>query len=72
MKKIACLFLVLAMGTITPYLASAHGSDKDRKKDAKAERVYCCHGKGDCDKLHTKAECEKDGGKVVQSCKECK
>jgi hypothetical protein len=38
-----------------------------------AEKVSCCHKKGDCDKAHTKAECEKTGGKMVKDCKkDCK
>jgi hypothetical protein len=39
---------------------------------SKAEKVACCHWKGKCDNKHTKADCEKEGGKVVKDCKGCK
>lgn len=64
-----CAFVVMFMFTIwAPYALFAQGGGTSKK----TERVYCCHERGKCDKLHTKAECEKDGGKVVKSCKECK
>ncbi|MBI5568878.1 MAG: hypothetical protein HY914_02945 [Desulfomonile tiedjei] len=65
MKKIVILLTVGA-------LVAAGAVMVWGEKPAKEPRVYCCHGKGKCDKLHTKAECEKEGGKVVENCKECK
>lgn len=65
MKKVM-LFLVTTVFLATVSI-SAH-----EQTPAKDSRVYCCHEKGKCDKLHTKTECEKEGGKVVNSCKECK
>ena len=47
-------------------------ADDKHSTSEKGPKVYCCHGKGDCDKIHTRAECEKEGGKVVDNCKECK
>jgi hypothetical protein len=38
----------------------------------KAEKEACCHGNGKCDNKHTKTVCEKEGGKVVKDCKECR
>lgn len=65
MKKIILflVFLTLICGTVL----NAHD-----QKPAKEEKVYCCHEKNQCDKLHTKADCEKEGGKVVTHCRECK
>ncbi|MBI5252658.1 MAG: hypothetical protein HY912_24445 [Desulfomonile tiedjei] len=67
---------VLILVTVVSFLLSAGSLTmaqmKAAKTNEKESKVYCCHGKGDCDKIHTKAECEKEGGKVVKSCKECK
>ncbi len=68
MKRICALILVLTFTVWAPCALFAQGASTPKKK----ERVYCCHERGKCDKLHTKAECEKDGGKVVKTCKECK
>lgn len=46
--------------------------EQKSSRDQKEEKVYCCHDKSNCDKLHSRAECEKEGGKVVNSCRECK
>ncbi len=69
MKKILVLVIAIAL-TVTLGVA-AQAQHKADPAD-KGQKVYCCHGKGNCDKLHSKAGCEKDGGKVVNSCKECK
>jgi len=71
MKK---LFILLALLCISALSASWVTADQTSTapKAAKEPKIYCCHGKGDCDKIHTKAECEKEGGKVVNHCKECK
>ncbi len=70
------LFITIAIaaicGTSGFALADAKHNKAHKSSGVKGERVYCCHGKNDCDKLHTKSECEKDGGKVVSSCRECK
>ncbi|MFH1116587.1 MAG: hypothetical protein V1792_21950 [Pseudomonadota bacterium] len=65
-----CLVPVVVAGLVLsmPVSVVGHGNPKDKK----SERVFCCHGKGECDNLHGKADCEKEGGKVVKSCKECK
>lgn len=68
MKNLLVLVLVLAFAAIAP-LGLSH--DKSQKPP-KGERVNCCHGKGNCDNLHTREDCEKDGGKVVKHCRECK
>ncbi|MEW6348040.1 MAG: hypothetical protein AB1646_03200 [Thermodesulfobacteriota bacterium] len=68
MKKILVLMMALALAAAFGVPAFAGKADPADK----GEKVYCCHGKGDCDKLHSKAGCEKEGGKVVSSCKECK
>lgn len=65
MRKVLLSFAVLA------FLATVSLNAQEQKPLAD-ERVYCCHEKGKCDKLHAKSECEKEGGKVVKSCKECK
>ncbi|MDD3471888.1 MAG: hypothetical protein PHS86_03810 [Syntrophaceae bacterium] len=65
MKK---LFLILG-ALILIGLPGANAHEASKSKDP---RVYCCHDKNNCDKLHTKADCEKEGGKVVSSCRECK
>ncbi len=65
MKKVILLLFVMV------FLATV-AINAQEQKPAGDSRVYCCHEKGKCDKLHTKAECEKEGGKVVKSCKECK
>lgn len=71
MKTFAILIGCIGLTFATWSMACAHESSAG-KSGSKEPRVYCCHGKNDCDKLHTKSECEKDGGKVVKSCKECK
>jgi hypothetical protein len=67
--------LILSAALIMTFVffssAPAHES-KTEAKPTKEPKVYCCHGKNDCDKIHTKAECEKEGGKVVENCKQCK
>jgi hypothetical protein len=72
MKKFLVILSLLAF-TAVPSLIIAQGPST---KPVKAEKVYCCHEKGHergkCDKLHTKEECEKEGGKVVKDCRECK
>ena len=65
MKKVTLLLLVMV------FLATVSINAQEQTPGGDS-RVYCCHEKGKCDKLHTKAECEKEGGKVVKSCKECK
>lgn len=71
-------FLVLALLAFAaaPLLTVAQGTSTKPAKPAKPEKVYCCHEKGPekgkCDKLHTREECEKEGGKVVSNCRECK
>jgi len=70
MKKFFVLLAFVALSALTGSLAIAQ--TKPGAKPAKEPKVYCCHGKGDCDKIHTKAECEKEGGKVVKHCKDCK
>jgi hypothetical protein len=72
MKTCIVTVALLAFATV-PVLTVAH---EKSAKSQKSERVYCCHEKGPekgkCDKLHTKDECEREGGRVVNSCKECK
>jgi hypothetical protein len=72
MKTFLLMLALLAFAAVPPLTIAQEKSTKP----AKAEKVYCCHEKGPekgkCDKLHTKAECEKEGGKVVKDCKECK
>jgi hypothetical protein len=68
MKKVLSVILAALWLLSMPVIVTAHGPAKDQK----GERVFCCHGKGKCDNLHSKADCEKEGGKVVKSCKECK
>jgi hypothetical protein len=71
LKKLFILLVFVAVSVVTVFCAVAHESSSNPKA-AKQLKVYCCHGKGDCDKIHTKAECEKEGGKVVKHCKDCK
>jgi hypothetical protein len=68
MKKVLVLIIVAALLVFMPVIVAGHGNGKEKK----GERVSCCHGKGKCDNLHGKADCEKEGGKVVKDCKECK
>jgi hypothetical protein len=72
MKTFLLVLALLAFTAVPPF---AIAQDKS-SKPTKAEKVYCCHEKGHekgkCDKLHTKDECEKEGGRVVRDCKECK
>ena len=72
MKK---MFLIIAWLTMVGFQDFSTAHDQS-SKPKKAERVYCCHmtgpEKGQCDKLHTKEDCEKEGGKVVKDCKECR
>ncbi len=68
MKKLLLLFGLMFL--ITCPNLNAH--EQKPSKDQKEEKVYCCHDKNNCDKLHTRAECEKEGGKVVSSCRDCK
>ncbi len=68
MKKIILLCGLLAFVGSSGLNAHETKSSKDQKE----EKVYCCHDKNNCDKLHTRADCEKEGGKVVNSCRECK
>ncbi len=70
MKKLFVLLALVAVSTLAASWAMAQA--RPEAKPAKEPKVYCCHGKGDCDKIHTKAECEKEGGKVVNHCKDCK
>jgi hypothetical protein len=65
MKKVLLLLSILGVLVAVPILALD-------QKPVKEPKVYCCHDKSKCDKLHIKAECEKEGGKVVKDCKECK
>jgi hypothetical protein len=71
MKTFFLALALLAFAAVPPLTVAQDKSSKP----AKAEKVYCCHDKGpekgQCDKLHTKEECEKEG-KVVKDCKECK
>lgn len=67
-------FLMIALLAFVAVPQSTIAQEKSTKP-TKAEKVYCCHEKGPhkgCDKLHTKEECEKEGGRVVKDCKECK
>ncbi|MDQ7784833.1 MAG: hypothetical protein RDU20_18260 [Desulfomonilaceae bacterium] len=68
MKRLALMFILVICLVSVPFTATPHGDGKPQK----GKRVFCCYGKGKCDNLHTKADCEKEGGKVVTSCKECK
>jgi len=68
MKRALVLIVVAALLVSMPVIVAGHGDEKGQK----SERVFCCHGKGKCDNLHGKADCEKEGGKVVKNCKECK
>jgi len=72
MKRFFLIFALLAFAAVAPLTIAQEKSTKP----AKPEKVYCCHEKGPekgkCDKLHTKVECEKEGGRVVKDCKECK
>jgi hypothetical protein len=72
MKRFSLILALLAFVAVPPLAIAQEKS----AKPAKAEKVYCCHEKGDhkgkCDKLHTKEDCEKEGGRVVNNCKECK
>ena len=68
MKRLFLILALLAFAAVPPLTI---GQEKSTKP-TKAVKVYCCHEKGKCDKLHTKEECEKEGGKVVKDCKECK
>jgi hypothetical protein len=68
-KVVSMIVLMLFLVAGLSFAEKNHGATDSKSK---GEKVYCCHGKGDCDKLHTKAECEKDGGKVVPTCKDCK
>ena len=71
LKKFSILLVFVGVSVATLSWAVAHESSSNPKA-VKQLKVYCCHGKGDCDKIHTKAECEKEGGKVVKHCKDCK
>jgi hypothetical protein len=71
MRKIVVGLALFAMTAVGP-LVLAHEKSSKELKETKGQRVYCCWGKGKCDKQHSKDECEKEGGKVVQNCKECK
>ena len=71
MKKFLILLAFVAVSVVTVSWSVAHETSGNAKA-AKEPKVYCCHGKGDCDKIHTKAECEKEGGKVVKHCKDCR
>jgi hypothetical protein len=72
MKSLFIALALLAFAAAPPLTIA----EQKPSKPAKAEKVYCCHetgpDKGKCDKLHTKEGCEKEGGRVVKSCKECK
>jgi hypothetical protein len=68
MKTFLLMLALLAFAAVPPLTIAQDKSTKPTK----VEKVYCCHEKGKCDKLHTKEECEKEGGKVVKDCKECK
>ncbi len=74
MKKGFVVITGLILLTAAPLLvrAQGHGHGSSSSKVPKSERVFCCHDKNNCDNIHSKAECEKEGGKVVKSCKECK
>ena len=65
MKKALALIVVAAILLSVPVIVAGHGPGTGQK----GERVFCCHGKGKCDNLHTKADCEKEGAKVVNNCK---
>lgn len=71
MKRFVIMTALLAFVSTTP-LVFAHEKSSKELKENKGQRVYCCWGKGKCDKQHTKDECDKEGGKVVKDCKECK
>jgi len=71
MKRFLVGLSLIALIAVPPVLF-AHEKSAKESKETKGERIYCCWGKGKCDKQHTKTECEKEGGKVVTSCKECK
>ena len=64
MKKLVVVMALLAFVAGAPF---AMGADKP----AKDVKVSCCHD-GKCDNKHTKTECEKEGGKVVKDCSDCK
>ena len=71
MKKVVIFLAIFALIAVPP-LVFAHEKSSSEAKQTKGERVYCCWGKGKCDKQHTKDECTKEGGKIVANCKECK
>ncbi|MCA1960625.1 MAG: hypothetical protein LDL33_07500 [Desulfomonile sp.] len=70
-KLVVSLVALIAMAVIPP-LTLAHEKSSKESKETKGERVYCCWGKGKCDKQHTKDECDKEGGRVVGNCRDCK
>jgi hypothetical protein len=71
MKTLIVLITLMSLILAVPVWSLGH-QDQPGATTAKEPKVYCCHKKNDCDKLHTRAECEKEGGKVVKTCKECK
>lgn len=71
MRKVV-VGLALIILAFVPPLALAHDKSSEEARKTKGERIYCCWGKGKCDKQHSKEECDKEGGKVVTDCKECK
>jgi hypothetical protein len=71
MKKVILFLAISALAAVT-VVAFAHEKSSSEAKRTKGERVYCCWGKGKCDKQHTKDECNKEGGKIVSNCRECK
>jgi hypothetical protein len=71
MRKFIAVVAFIAFVAVPPAAISHEKSSKE-SSETKGERVYCCWGKGKCDKQHTKAECEKEAGKVVGHCRECK
>jgi hypothetical protein len=71
MKRVIILLAIFALLSV-PLTVFAHEKSSTEAMRTKGERVYCCWGKGKCDKQHTKDECNKEGGKIVSNCRECK
>jgi hypothetical protein len=72
MKHFLLMLALLSFAAVPPLTIAQDKSTTPTK----AEKIYCCHekghDKGKCDKLHTREVCEKEGGKVVSTCRECK
>ncbi len=69
MKKVLVIISAIAFVTAATFAIAADGMTTSKKAAKADKKIHCCI-KGEC-KSMTKAECLKENGRQVKSCKKC-